>query len=80
MCIVSNCLTCQFGNSKKCQICASPYVVSNGQCVCGFQNCLDCSQSVLSCNSCPAPLIGTINTPNCVPEPSLSYACSVANC
>ena len=79
-CNVANCLSCNPNNSSQCLNCASPYTQFNGQCVCKFQNCLDCSQSVLTCNSCPAPLFGSVHNPNCVPRPSLINTCNVNNC
>lgn len=73
-------MQCQSGNANVCITCATPYVPLNGQCVCGFQNCLDCSTSILACNLCPTPLISTLQTPNCLPAPSLVNTCNVSNC
>jgi hypothetical protein len=79
-CSIDNCLHCDPTNSSRCLQCASPYKAFYGQCVCSFAGCLDCSQTVLSCNSCPAPLFGSIDNPNCVPKPSLNNNCTVLNC
>ena len=67
-CGVSNCLSCVSGNPNMCQTCATPYIVSStGACVCKFQNCLDCSMTALTCNSCPPPLFASMQDPNCLP-------------
>ncbi len=49
-------------------------------CVCGFQNCLSCKTSAISCDSCPYPLFSSILTQGCVPSPSLKHTCNVADC
>lgn len=79
-CLVDNCLECVSGNPRQCSKCAQPYNISNGICVCGFQNCLSCKQSVLSCDSCPFPLFSALQTNGCVPGPSLKHTCNVLNC
>ncbi len=80
-CNVPNCVQCVSGNPNQCSQCAMPYnVTSNGQCACGFQNCLSCQQSGISCDACPMPLFATPHSQGCIPAPSLKHTCNVANC
>jgi hypothetical protein len=79
-CNVTNCLSCANGNSSQCMTCAEPYIEYNGNCVCKFQNCIQCNYNRQFCNSCPFPLEATYMNPNCIPAPNAGNTCSVSNC
>lgn len=80
-CLVQNCIQCVSGNNQQCSVCAQPYnKTTTGLCVCGFQNCLSCKQTGVSCDACPLPLFSSLSTGHCVPAPSLIHTCNVSNC
>ncbi|KAL4471739.1 hypothetical protein ABPG74_008632 [Tetrahymena malaccensis] len=68
-CGISNCLKCNVQNiCLKCQVGYFLDVQSNKCQKCFVQGCLDCSQSIKSCNKCIAPLV--FNQGNKVCQPS----------
>ena len=78
-CTKQDCVQCN-STTGACTQCASGFVLSNGYCVCGFQNCLECQGSAF-CKVCAFPTIQTYaSSAGCLPEISIATICDVTNC